>query len=52
MGFTIFSEIFAHVAVFFKFKKNFNPTIEVVTFRLCGWRVLDVFVIGIHPSRT
>ena len=23
----------------------FNPTIEVVTFRLRGWRMLDVFVV-------
>ena len=31
----------------------FNPTIKVVTFRLCGWCVLGVFfVAGIHPSRT
>ena len=31
----------------------FNPTIQVVTFRLRGWCVLGVFfVAGIHPSRT
>ena len=30
----------------------FNPTIEVVTFRLSGWCMLGVcFVAGIHPSR-
>ena len=37
----------AYVTVFF-----FNPTTEVVTFRLRGWCMLDVFVAGIHPSRT
>ena len=32
---------------------SFNPTIEVVTFRLRGWCMLGVFfVAGIHPSRT
>ena len=30
----------------------FNPTIEVVTFRLHGGCMLGVFVAGIHPSRT
>ena len=31
----------------------FNPTIEVVTFCLCGWYTLGVFFIaGIHSSRT
>ena len=31
----------------------FNPTIKVVTFRLCGWCVLGMFfVAGIHPSGT
>ena len=30
-----------------------NPTTEVVTFRLRGWCMLEVFfVAGIHPSRT
>ena len=29
-----------------------NPTIEVVTFYLRGWRRLCVFVAGLHPSRT
>ena len=23
----------------------FNPTIDVVTFRLCGWRLLGVFLL-------
>ena len=45
VGFIIFGEIFVYVTVF-------NPTIEVVTFCLCGWCVLGVFVAGIHPSRT
>ena len=30
----------------------FNPTIEEVTFCLCGWCMLGVFVARIHPSRT
>ena len=30
----------------------FNPTIEVVTFRLHGWCMLGVFVAGLHLSRT
>ena len=31
----------------------FNPTVKVVTFRLCGWCLLGVFfVAGMHPSRT
>ena len=47
LGFTILGEIFAYVTVFF-----FNPTIEVVTFRLRGFCMLCVFVAGIHPSRT
>ena len=30
-----------------------NPTMEVVTFRLCGWCMLDLFFVAcIHPSRT
>ena len=38
VGFTILGEIFAYVTVF-------NPTIEVVTFRLHGWCMLDVFLL-------
>ena len=39
-------EIFAYVT-------SFNPTIEVITFRLRGWCMLGVlFVAGTHPSRT
>ena len=30
----------------------FNPFLEVVTFGLCGWCMLRVFVASIHPSRT
>ena len=30
----------------------FNPTIEVVTFRLRGWCMLVCFAADIHPSRT
>ena len=31
----------------------FNPTIEVVTFRLCGWCMLGVYFVNcIHPSMT
>ena len=45
-GSPLLGEIFAYVSVF-------NPTIKVVTFRLCGWCVLGVFfVAGIYPSRT
>ena len=45
-GFTILGEVFAYVTVF-------RPTIEVVTFGLRGWCVLDMFfVAGIYPSRT
>ena len=40
LGFTISGEIFAYVAVF-----SCNPTIEVVTLRLCGWCMLDVFFL-------
>ena len=36
--FTISGQIFAYVAIF-------NPTIEVVTFRLRGWCVLGVFLL-------
>ena len=39
LGFTTLGEIFAYVTVFF------NPTIKVVTFRLRGWCVLDVFLL-------
>ena len=45
LGFTILGKIFADVTVF-------NPTIEVVTFRLHGWCMQGVFVAGIHLSRT
>ena len=38
LGFTIFCEIFVFVTVF-------HPTIEVVTFRLCGWCMLSVFLL-------
>ena len=37
-GFTILGEIFAYVTVF-------NPTIEVVTFRLREWCMLGVFLL-------
>ena len=37
LGFTIFGEIFVYVTIF-------NPTVEVVTFRLCGWCMLGVFL--------
>ena len=37
LGFTIWREIFAYVTVF-------NLTIKVVTFRLRGWCMLDVFL--------
>ena len=46
LSLTSFGEILAYVTVF-------NPTIEVVTFRLRGLCMLGVFfVAGIHPSRT
>ena len=38
LGFTISGKMFAHVT-------NFNPTIEVVTFHLCGWCKLGVFLL-------
>ena len=38
LGFTIFGEIFAYVAVFY-------PTIEVATFHLSGWCLLRVFLL-------
>ena len=39
LGFTSFCEIFVNVTAFVIF---FNPTIEVVIFRLRGWCMLDV----------
>ena len=39
LGVTIFGEIIAYVI--------FNPTIEVVTFRLRGWCMLSVYVVAI-----
>ena len=52
LGFTILGEIFAYVTVFFLFLCVCvcvclfvcNPTIEAVTFRLCGWCVLGVLL--------
>ena len=38
LGFTILGEIFAYVTIF-------NPSIEVVTFRLRGWCMLGVFFL-------
>ena len=38
LGFTIFRDSFAYVTVF-------NPTVEVVTFRLRGWRLLGMFLL-------
>ena len=38
LEFTFFGEIFVNVTVF-------NPTIEIVTFRLCGWCMLGVFLL-------
>ena len=40
LGFTMLGEIFAYVTIFF-----FHPTMEVVTFRLCGWCMLGVFLL-------
>ena len=40
VGFTTLSENFAYAAVF-------NPTIEVVTFRLRGWCMLGVFSLPV-----
>ena len=48
LGFTILGEIFAYVTVFLFagfFFFFFNPTIEVVTFRLCGWCMLGVVLL-------
>ena len=38
LGLTILGEMFAYVTIF-------NPTIEVVTFCLCGWCMLGVFLL-------
>ena len=38
LGFTIFGEIVEHVTIF-------NPTIELVTFRLRGWCMLGRFLL-------
>ena len=43
LGFTTLGEIFAYAAVF-------NLTIEVVTFRLCGWCMLCVFMLPASTS--
>ena len=45
LGFCTLGEMFAHVTCF-------NPTIEIVTFRLCGWCFLGAFVASIYPSKT
>ena len=52
LGFTILDEIFANVTVvvvggggFFLFFFPFNPTIQVVTFRLRGWCMVGVFLL-------
>ena len=51
LGFTFFGEIFAYVTVFccccycFVFLFFLNPTTEVVTFRLRGWCMLEVFLL-------
>ena len=42
LGFTNFGEIFTYVTVFVCFFSN--PTIEVVTFCLCGWYMLGVLL--------
>ena len=44
VGFTILGEVFAYETVFL-FCFFFNPTIEVVTFHLCGWCMLAVFLL-------
>ena len=56
LGFTHLREIFFFF-FFFAYVTVFNPTIEVVTFRLRGLFILGVFcvflvVAGIHPPRT
>ena len=38
LGFTILGEIFAYITFS-------NPTKEVVTFHLCGWCMLGVFLL-------
>ena len=45
LGFIIFGEMFVYVAVFCFLLLFFNPTIEVVTFCLCGWYKLGVFLL-------
>ena len=45
LGFTIFNEIFARVIVFF------NPTMEVVTFRLRGWCMLGLILLPAFTRR-
>ena len=45
LGFTIFGEIFAYVTVMLLLLLLFYPTIEVVTFCLCGWCMLGVFLL-------
>ena len=47
LGFPILGEIFAYVT--FLFIYFLNPTIEVVTFRLHGWCMLDVFCCRHSP---
>ena len=47
LGFTILDEILAYATVFC----CFNPTIEVVTSRLRGWCVLDVFLLQAFTRR-
>ena len=42
LGSTLLVEIVACVTVIFFFFFFLNPTIEVVTFRLCGWCTLSV----------
>ena len=42
LGFPILGESFAYVTGVFLFVLFFNPTIEVVTFRLRGWCMLRV----------
>ena len=55
LGFTILLLLRSQLDLWgspFVYLTVFNPTIEVVTFRLRGWCMLGVFVDGIHPSRT
>ena len=44
ISFIILGENFANVTVFLVFFKK-NSTIEVVTFHLCGWSMLSVFLL-------